>query len=108
MPTKTELVALREQSFKNQVKVLQAKECCCFDCAKFFASSEVVGWIDDGDQKTAMCPHCGFDTVIPIDPNNPISEELLKAIQEVYICDGDESVAYPDFASMAKAWEQSK
>ena len=108
MPIKPELVALHKQSLKNQEKVLQVKDCCCFDCTKFFASSEVIDWIDDGDHKTAVCPHCGFDTVIPIDPNKPISEELLKKIQEVYIGDVDSSDVYPDFASMAKAWNQSQ
>ena len=104
MPIKPELAALREQSFKNHEKVLQAKECCCFDCAKFFASTEVVDWLDDDDQKTAMCPHCGFDTVLPLDPNNPISEALLKEIQAAHFGVGDESVVYPDFASALKAF----
>jgi hypothetical protein len=105
---KAELVELRKQSFRNHEKVLQAKECCCFDCAKFFASTEVVDWLDDDDQKTAMCPHCGFDTVVPIDPNDPISEDLLKEMQAANIGDGDESVVYPDFASAFKALKQSK
>lgn len=107
-PIRPELVALHKECFHNEEKVLQAKDCCCFDCANFFASNKVVDWIDDGEQKTAMCPNCGFDTVLPIDPSNPITEDLLKKMQTAYFGDGYESVVYSDFTSIAKAWEKAK
>ena len=45
--------------------------CGCFYCLKTFDASEVATWVDEG--VTALCPHCGIDTVLsekadPIDP----------------------------------------
>ena len=34
----------------------------CFYCEKFFSATDIKKWID-GDE-TALCPHCGIDSVL--------------------------------------------
>jgi len=36
----------------------------CFYCLKSFKTNEVTEWIDRG--LTALCPHCGIDSVLPL------------------------------------------
>ena len=89
LPSDEALKALHKKSIRNEEEILRFKSCCCFECVNFFASTDIVEWLDEGDQKTAMCPRCGFDTVLPNDPNSPISEALLKEMQTVYIGSAD-------------------
>lgn len=37
----------------------------CFYCITIYGSSEIKEWIDGG--QTALCPHCGIDSVLPIE-----------------------------------------
>ena len=35
----------------------------CFYCCQIFPPTEIEEWIDD--DQTALCPHCGIDSVLP-------------------------------------------
>lgn len=37
--------------------------CRCFHCLRVFPADEISHGTDDG--KTALCPHCGVDSVLP-------------------------------------------
>lgn len=37
--------------------------CACFSCLRFFPFDVIKKWIDDG--RTAICPKCDIDAVIP-------------------------------------------
>ena len=39
--------------------------CSCFHCCAEFGHKKIVAWVDKG--KTALCPKCGIDSVIPAD-----------------------------------------
>jgi len=39
-------------------------KCGCFNCCKIFKKNKIKEWIDG--RKTALCPHCGIDSVLPI------------------------------------------
>ena len=56
-------------------------QCGCFHCEQVFGPQTIKTWIDDG--QTAVCPHCGIDSVIPGGPLF-ISAELLSAMSERY------------------------
>lgn len=48
----------------NNFKLIQNSNFChCFHCLKKFEAKEVMSYIDDN--KTALCPYCDIDAVIP-------------------------------------------
>ncbi len=82
--TDAELADLHKQSLNNQERILQAKNCCCFGCLACYPSSEVVSWLINKDEKTALCPQCKTDSVLAINEFKPISKEILKAMEARY------------------------
>jgi hypothetical protein len=54
----------------------------CFQCLEVFSSSEVVGFVCDGND--AYCPKCGVDSVIVDDGIHEFSLQLLQALQYEY------------------------
>ena len=61
----------------NEAYVHESDKCGCFFCLKTFGARDVVNWLDDSDGKTAVCPYCGVDSVLP-DSKADISEEFLE------------------------------
>ena len=63
--TRIELMALAasEKSFINIEAVNNSEKCGCYHCISVFESSEITEWCDG--EKTALCPSCGIDSVIP-------------------------------------------
>lgn len=68
-------------SFENEQAVLSSKRCGCFYCLKFFDSSSIIEWVDDCNSRTAVCPFCGVDAVLP-DSTVDLSAELLTRMSE--------------------------
>lgn len=65
--------------------ILSGARCGCFYCERIFDPSEIVEWIDEStpeaEGQTALCPHCGIDSVIPdripgVDLTPALLEEL--------------------------------
>jgi predicted nuclease of predicted toxin-antitoxin system len=56
--------------------VLASSQCGCFYCLSCFFPSEVKQWSPDG--RTALCPKCGIDSVLPTECGTPLTGELLK------------------------------
>ena len=58
------------------------KVCGCFYCLTIFSPEEIVEWLigdNDADRLgTAICPHCGVDSVIGESSGYPITKEFLK------------------------------
>lgn len=73
------------RSFKARPKIELSQFVGCFYCCKTYAPSEIIEWVDS--QKTAICPKCGIDSVVPFD------EEL----------DGD----MEKFGKQLKIWNKS-
>lgn len=57
-------------------EVMLSEKCGCFYCLKIFKPSEIKEWTEG--QKTALCPHCGIDSVIGSSSLFPITEDFLK------------------------------
>lgn len=74
----------------NVKAVLESQKCGCFQCLKIFDAREVV--IDEYDKKnkigTALCPYCGYDTVIPDVSGYPITKGFMKGMNEVWLRTG--------------------
>lgn len=67
----------------NNRSELQASEVCgCFYCLKIFDPVIIKEWIDEGN--TAICPHCGIDSILASNKNIPITVEVLKKMRNVW------------------------
>ena len=70
-------------SYKNLDAVKNAPYAGCFYCEKIFPSSEVVGYTQEDDgSKTALCPYCDIDAVIPLEKNDEESAETLSILRK--------------------------
>jgi len=61
--------------------------CGCFSCMAVFKPVEITIWIDEdanGCGQTALCPHCGIDSVIGDRSGFPITEEFLKRMNKAW------------------------
>jgi len=59
--------------------------CGCYYCETIFAPSEITEWCREslrGEARTAICPHCGIDTVIGESSGYPITPEFLKSMHK--------------------------
>ncbi len=67
--------------------VLKSEKCGCFCCLAVFSPNEIEGWIDEspgcprGPGRTALCPACGIDAVLPDGPDVQLDGEFLKEMQ---------------------------
>lgn len=62
--------------------VAESEICGCFECLSLFGPHEIKQWIDLG--RTALCPRCGVDTVIP-DSCGFLSATLLELMNEIWM-----------------------
>lgn len=67
----------------NEAYVHESDKCGCFFCLKTFRARDVVNWLDDSDGKTAVCPYCGVDSVLP-DSKVELSKDFLEKMYEVW------------------------
>lgn len=58
--------------FKTRPQLLASQEVGCFHCLQRFTPKNIKEWIDD--KQTALCPHCGVDSVIARNPNDSAFE----------------------------------
>ena len=68
----------------NESELHESGSCGCFSCLKIFQPSEIDSWINDRDGKTALCPYCFIDTVLPGNRVN-LTESFLKEMNRVWL-----------------------
>ena len=65
-----------KMSFKNAHLIDDDTVCSCYCCCTNYKGSEITEFVDDG--KTAICPVCGVDAVLPEKYTEEKLEELYK------------------------------
>ena len=70
------LEALHRQSSGHRRELEQATRCGCFYCQRVFHPSEIQIWCDS--ETTALCPHCGIDSVVPETINQQLTADLMR------------------------------
>ena len=65
-----------KNSMFNRSKIEMGGSHGCFFCLTISPSHLIVEWADDGE--TALCPHCGIDSILP----HVKDEEFLVAMCE--------------------------
>lgn len=72
----TIIIQAHKHSFKNRKEIEQSTICGCFHCRRTFSPDKINEWTDK--QETALCPHCGIDSVIGDATGYPLTKEFLK------------------------------
>ena len=70
-------------SIRHREEVLVSGHCGCFYCCATFPPSAIADWTDEwqGVGQTALCPHCGIDSVIGSASGYPVTAEFLTAMK---------------------------
>jgi hypothetical protein len=74
----------------HEQAIRRSKKVGCFHCLSIFGPAEIEEWIEEpsdcprGPGKTALCPSCNIDAVLPDSIGYPLTPELLKAMNEKY------------------------
>jgi hypothetical protein len=76
-----ELIRIHQKSRYNKEKLQSIGKCACFHCKSKFPTVDIKEWTDGG--KTAICPKCKVDSVIPITPDCDI-EDKLDQLHDLY------------------------
>jgi hypothetical protein len=86
-----DVVAAHKHSSNHRDEVMGSDLCGCFHCIATFAPSDISDWVDwptgtPDDLKiakgtTAMCPHCGIDSVIGSASGYTIEPAFLARMQ---------------------------
>jgi len=86
-----------EASYKNWRLLKKSKKCGCYYCCRVYPASEVVDWCDERDRRrTALCPYCIVDSVIPDASGWPLDEEFLNKMKYWWFESHSVSCKVPD------------
>lgn len=62
----------------NEELVVRSSLCGCFSCEEIFPPDEIEDWTDDKKGRTAICPHCYIDAVLPDSGPYHVTYAFLK------------------------------
>ena len=68
------LKRLHTLSINNESLLKLEWQASCFSCSSKFHPDKIERWCDKG--RTAICPHCGIDAVLPGDFSSAILDEM--------------------------------
>lgn len=91
---KYDLNTAHEAARFNRDTLAHDDKCGCFYCLRIFSPSEINEWcpeLDEGEENTAICPHCGIDAVIGESSGFPITQEFLQAMHHRWFGEEDGS-----------------
>jgi hypothetical protein len=79
-PTDPPHIAAHRHSIRHRREIVSSPTCGCFYCLAVFTPDEVEAWTDkqDGVGQTALCPHCGIDSVVGSSAGYSITTEFLS------------------------------
>ena len=74
----------------HEKEIINSKQCACFHCLSFYPPDSIREWITEspdsrpGPGKTAICPVCGIDSVLPESSEYELNRELLEEMQDLF------------------------
>lgn len=75
--------AAHAHSANHRSELAASQHCGCFYCCSVFLPTEIEDWCDEG--RTALCPHCGIDSVIGDASNFQVTKpEFLKEMNRYW------------------------
>lgn len=69
-------------SMKNKKFIEESESCGCYHCTQSFSKNEISQWTDNG--QTALCPHCGVDSVLGQTCGIELEKENLQFIHNYW------------------------
>jgi len=75
------------RSANHRDDVLMSDVCGCFYCRSVFGPDKIREWVDKDDSgvpQTALCPHCGIDSVLGSASGFPIDHDFLSLMRTRY------------------------
>jgi hypothetical protein len=89
-----DLLAANRHTSNNRAEIEASQVCGCFYCEKMFPPTEIVAWggldvssFDDPESLnagTALCPHCGSESVIGDKSGYGINADFLGRMHEAW------------------------
>jgi hypothetical protein len=79
-----------EQSRWHAEAIRNSRNCGCFHCLSIFKPNEIIDWIDEPENcpkdggRTAICPNCGVDSVLPDSIDYDLTKNFLEIMQAVF------------------------
>ena len=99
-----QLNALFKQGFRNEQRLRLAHRAGCYGCKGIFLTSEIVNWCDKEPFRTAECPRCHLDSVVPESSEFVLTPELMKQMQAKF-CPTEALLEDFDFGSFESVEE---
>lgn len=80
-----DIIEAHKKSSQHRAALSMAERCGCFYCCAEFPPVEITDWVDPAsddmqDGTTALCPRCGIDSVIPLEPG--MDADFLRRMKE--------------------------
>jgi len=79
-----DIVTAHQESFKNKEKLKVSAQCGCFYCLKIFSPEFIKQYVDDN--QTALCPHCGIDSILPESSQYSLAIDFLEKMRNHWFC----------------------
>ena len=79
---KAQMERLHAYCSHNQPLIDTSEKCYCFHCKAVMDRGEIESYIDEG--KTALCPKCGIDSIIPDSIHEPVNESIISEMHEYW------------------------
>lgn len=78
------IAAAHQHCIRHQAAILASGRCGCFYCLATFPPTAIRTWVPEHRPRgrTALCPHCGIDSVIGSASGYPITAEFLSQMQQ--------------------------
>lgn len=73
---------LQAYSSHNKDLIIESNKCYCYYCLSTFNKEDIIEYIDN--DKTALCPHCKVDTVLPDSIDDEITKTTLKDMHDYW------------------------
>jgi len=77
--TELDVIEAHKHSIRHREEIEASEKCGCFDCLAIFIPHDIIDWVDKG--QTALCPHCGIDSVIGSKSGYPIDRSFLDQMR---------------------------
>jgi hypothetical protein len=87
LPESHWLRVAHKRSSRHRAEIEVSTICGCFQCKKTFAPIDIEDWIDTSNLasgQTALCPHCGIDSVIGDKSGFAITAEFLAYMNRAW------------------------
>ncbi len=82
MIIKLNIISAHKYSRNNREFLIKSNICGCFSCLKIFSTFNISNWTDN--DKTAICPYCKTDSILPESSHYPITTEFLIEMKKYW------------------------